>query len=60
MSKDAEGKSKQFGFVCFKKFENAMKACEELHGKDGLYVVKALKREERQKEVELATYRYKM
>ena len=46
------------GFVCFKRFEDARKAAETLHGKDGLYVVKALKKEERKKEVD--EFRFKL
>lgn len=37
-----------------------MKACEEMNGKDGLYVTKAVKKEQRMKEIEMATHKFKM
>jgi RNA recognition motif-containing protein len=30
--KDNEGKSKKFGFVCFKDYDAAKNACESLNG----------------------------
>jgi polyadenylate-binding protein len=59
LMKTEDGKSKGFGFVCFKDSENAMKAQSELNGKDGLYVVKALKKEERLSELKKLTEKYK-
>jgi polyadenylate-binding protein len=32
--KSDEGKSRRFGFVCFKNSKDAMKACEDLNGKE--------------------------
>jgi RNA recognition motif-containing protein len=41
---DENGVSKGFGFVCFKRPEDAQKALE-LHGNDGLYVREAKTKE---------------
>lgn len=50
--KDNTGKTKGFGFVCFKQHESATKALElhekEVQGKK-LYVVRAQKKEDRTK-----------
>ena len=48
LAKDEQtGKSKGFGFVCYKDGESAQKAVIELNGKDGMYVGRALKKEDR-------------
>lgn len=57
--KGDQGESKGFGFVCFKESHCAVKAASELNGKDGLHVVRALKKEDRQAEIKKASERYK-
>lgn len=57
--KGEQGESKGFGFVCFKNPQSAINAVSELNGKDGLHVVRALKKEVRQAEIRKATERYK-
>ena len=47
-----EGESKGFGFVCYKKPESAIAAQKDLHGRDGLYVKRALKKADRKKELQ--------
>lgn len=51
LAKNADETLKGFGFVNFEKPEEAAKAVAELHGKDGLYVARAQKREEREREL---------
>ena len=67
--KDEEGKSKGFGFVCFKDSHDAKKALEAFsdndrseasHGSDRLYVVEARSKEQRQMDLQKSTYRFKM
>ena len=55
-----EGTSKGFGFVCFKNCEDAMKAREEMNDKDGLFVCRALKKEDRMKQIEENTRKFKL
>lgn len=57
--KDENGESRCFGFVCFKKSEDAIKAALEMNGKDGLYVVRALKKADRQAEIKRNTEMFK-
>ena len=61
--KDADGKSKGFGFVCFKKWEDALKAKEAFSKDDSklpnLYVSESKTKEQRQIEVAKKTYQYK-
>ena len=62
--RDAEGKSKGFGFVCFKEWQCAQKALtayEDARGKDGssLYVSEFKTKEQRQKELQMKTYQFK-
>lgn len=55
LSRDDDGKSKQFGFVNFEDHESAAKAVEELNGKEinekALYVGRAQKKSEREEEL---------
>jgi polyadenylate-binding protein len=57
--KDDDGKSKQFGFVCYKNTADATRALEELNDKDGLFVTRAMKKDERKKEVRKQTEKFK-
>jgi polyadenylate-binding protein len=57
--KGENGESKGFGFVCFKTPSSAINAVSELNGKDGLHVVRALKKEDRLAEIRKGTERYK-
>ena len=50
-----EAESKGFGLVCFKQPECAMRALTELNGKDGLFVAKALKKEQREAVIKRVT-----
>ena len=38
------GELNGFGFVCFKDPKSTLEAEQQLHGKDGLHVVRALKK----------------
>lgn len=51
MKDGVSGKSKGFGFVCFKNPKSAQDATAAMNGKDGLYVVRALKKEARVAEI---------
>lgn len=55
VTKDADGKSKGFGFVNYEKHEDARKAVDELHDKEfrgqPLYVTRAQKKGEREEEL---------
>ena len=64
--KDAEGKSKGFGFVCFKNWQDAQKALEAFNqGGDAddqqskLYVNESKSKEQRQLEIAKKTYQFK-
>ena len=61
--KDAEGKSRGFGFVCFKNWQDALKAKEAFNKPDGelpkLYVSESKTKEQRQMEVAKKTYQFK-
>ena len=60
--KDAEGKSKGFGFICFKEAADAQKALSENMSEPGtgcLYVKAALSKDQRQLEVEKNTLNFK-
>jgi len=57
--RDQEGKSKGFGFICFKDPECAFNAYCSLNGKNGLYVSKALKKDEREQEIRRLTEKFK-
>lgn len=64
IKRDDDGKSKGFGFVCFKEWQSAHKALmayEDGKGKDGssLYVSEFKTKEQRQKELQLKTYQFK-
>lgn len=56
---DSEGKNLGFGFVCFKHPESAAKALLDINGQEGLYVKPALKKEQRQMEVRVASEKFK-
>ncbi|VDP88956.1 unnamed protein product [Echinostoma caproni] len=55
VEKDAEGKSKGFGFVCFHDPDHAEQAVKTMHGKEingrALYANRAQRKEERQEEI---------
>ncbi|CAH8589035.1 unnamed protein product [Dicrocoelium dendriticum] len=55
VEKDAEGKSKGFGFVCFHDPDHAEEAVKTMHGKEicgrALYASRAQRKEERQEEL---------
>ena len=61
--KDADGKSRGFGFVCFKNWEDALKAKEAFNSDDGrlpkMYVSESKTKEQRQIELAKKTYQYK-
>ncbi|CDW91187.1 cytochrome b5-like heme steroid binding domain containing protein [Stylonychia lemnae] len=57
--KNADGSNKGFGFVCFADSDSAMRALTDLNGKDGLYVKKALKKEQREAEVKKQSEKFK-
>ena len=59
MKDEATGKSKGFGFVCFKNSKSAEEAVRNMNGKDGLFVVRALKKEARLAEIKKSSERYK-
>lgn len=59
MVQDQEGKNTGFGFVCFDDPESAKKAADDLNGKGGLYVRRALKKQQRVEEVKKNSERYK-
>eukprot|EP00347_Sterkiella_histriomuscorum_P011819 403370981 len=48
-----------YGFVCFEDSEGARRACENMHTKDGLYVKRALKKQQRLEEVKRLSEKYK-
>lgn len=62
--KDADGKSKGFGFVCFKNWQDAQKAIEAFSQESGdgeekdqkIYVGESKSKEQRQLEVAKKTY----
>jgi len=61
--RDDSEKSKGFGFVCFKEWQDAHKAliaCEEARGKgQTLYVSEFKTKEQRQKDLQKKTYQFK-
>ena len=61
--RDADGKSRGFGFVCYKNWEDALKAKEAFNSDDGrlpkLYVTESKTKEQRQIELAKKTYQYK-
>lgn len=50
--RDEGGKSKGFGFVCYKNWQDAITAVKALNKKGGLHVGEALTFEERKEEKE--------
>lgn len=57
--KDENGKSKGFGFVCFKNPEEAEKAVQAFSDKSSLYVCEAKTKERRVQELTKSTYTFK-
>lgn len=62
--RDDDGKSKGFGFICYKEWQDAQKALtafEEARSKDGssLYVAEFKTKEQRAKELQKKTYQFK-
>jgi polyadenylate-binding protein len=57
--RDENGRSKEFGFVCYEKPSEAVKAITELHEFNGMYVVEAKSKEKRQEEIKKNTFNFK-
>lgn len=62
--RDGDQKSKGFGFVCYKEWQDAEKALtsfaeERTHSKSGLYVSEFKSKEQRELEIQKKTYQFK-
>lgn len=51
MHKDQDGNGKGSGFVCFKNFDDAERALNDMNEKKLFYVAKAIPKEERKRDV---------
>lgn len=59
MVQKEDGTNAGYGFVCYKDSESAKRAADDLNNKNGLYVRRALKKQQRLEEVRKTSERFK-